>query len=196
MKMRYVLLAQGFLATAVVMFSLRQHPADDLQNILPRFLGPYKKPTIEQTARAVASSCAGLNEVRRKDLTAAVQQASEEFQIEPPILLAMILKESSCRLKAKSRRGAAGLMQLMPSTAKQLGVGDPFLLKDNVFGGAKYLASLLKQFDGDLHLALAAYNAGPGNVKKFGRIPPYPETRNYVRGVLQHYQELTGEQTT
>lgn len=111
--------------------------------------------------------------------------------LEPHLLLAVISAESGFRAKAVSPKGAQGLMQLMPATARRLGVADPFDPEQNVRGGARYLTELLKLFNDDLRLALAAYNAGENAVIRYGRaIPPYPETQQYVARVMQKYQAL------
>jgi len=111
--------------------------------------------------------------------------------VEPQLLLAVISAESGFRARAVSPKGAQGLMQLMPATARRLGVADPFDPEQNVRGGARYLTELLGLFDNDLRLALAAYNAGENAVLRHGRaIPPYPETREYVTRVMARYQAL------
>jgi soluble lytic murein transglycosylase-like protein len=111
--------------------------------------------------------------------------------LEPQLLVAVISTESGFRAKAVSAKGAQGLMQLMPATARRLGVTDPFDPEQNVRGGARYLTELLRLFNGDLPLALAAYNAGENAVLKHGRaIPPYPETRQYVARVMEKYNAL------
>jgi soluble lytic murein transglycosylase-like protein len=105
----------------------------------------------------------------------------------PPELVRSVARiESGFQQKAVSSRGAIGLMQLMPATAAGLGV-DPNRVAENAHGGAMYLRSLLLRYHGDSALALAAYNAGPGAVKRFGGVPPYEETRRYVTGVLKEY---------
>ncbi len=113
-------------------------------------------------------------------------------ELDPDLLRAVIFLESRFEEDTLSPRGAVGLMQLMPRTAQELGVIDPLNPIQNIAGGAKYLAYLMKRFDGDTNLALAAYNAGPGAVKKYGGIPPYRETQAYVRKVLQAYKKFRG----
>lgn len=118
-----------------------------------------------------------------------VLESARRFRIDPALLRAVIRAESGYDHKAVSRRGAAGLMQLMPATARRLGVADVFNPAQNVQGGARYLVELMTRFDNDLHLALAAYNAGEGAVLKYGRrIPPYPETTDYVARVVGYYR--------
>lgn len=117
------------------------------------------------------------------------------FQLEPSLLMAVIKVESNFDPYVVSRKGAQGLMQLMPETAHEVGVRNPFDPSESIFGGAMYLRKMLDTFD-HLDLALAAYNAGPGAVRRFGGIPPYEETLNYVKRVryyMNHYQ-LNGNQ--
>ncbi len=112
-----------------------------------------------------------------------IQQAALNNGVDTALIRAIIHAESAYQVDAVSPKGAQGLMQLMPSTAKMLQVSDPFNAAKNINGGARYLAELLLQFDGDVTLAAAAYNAGPGAVTKYGGVPPYEETREYVRRV-------------
>ena len=120
-----------------------------------------------------------------RDLDEVFARASKTYGVPENLLKAVAKAESGFQADAVSRCGAQGIMQLMPSTAKSLGVSDPFDAEQNVMGGAKYLGSLLNRY-GDAKLALAAYNAGSGNVKKYGGIPPFAETRNYVEKVLSY----------
>ncbi len=120
------------------------------------------------------------------DLIAPV---AKRHGLDPRLVAAVIMVESSGDPKAESRKGARGLMQLMPETAKTLGVRNSFDPEQNVDGGSRYLRSLLDQHEEDLSLALAAYNAGPTAVAKHGGIPPYPETQKYVKRVLELYGE-------
>ena len=116
-----------------------------------------------------------------------VTNAAVEQQLPPEFVRSVAKVESGFRQNAVSRKGALGLMQLMPSTAAELGV-DATRAPDNAKGGAKYLRDLLIRYSGDSALALAAYNAGPGAVSKFGGVPPYAETRHYVLRVLHEYE--------
>ena len=109
------------------------------------------------------------------------------------LVKAVIKAESNFNHRAVSRKGAKGLMQLMPRTALMLGVNDCFLPEDNIDGGIRYLSYLIGLYNGDLSLALAAYNAGEGAVSQYGSIPPYADTRAYVRQVLQHYERYRKE---
>lgn len=125
------------------------------------------------------------------DVARLVDAVAQSHGLEPALLLAVISAESGFRAKALSPKGAQGLMQLMPATARRLGVRDAFDPEQNVRGGARYLNELLRLFDNDVRLALAAYNAGEDAVMRHGRaIPPYPETRQYVTRVLSRYDTL------
>ncbi|MDI6631045.1 MAG: lytic transglycosylase domain-containing protein [Thermoanaerobacteraceae bacterium] len=117
-------------------------------------------------------------------LEPVLKAAAARFGLRLELLRAVAQAESGFNPRAVSRAGAQGVMQLMPATAQALGVRDPFDPVQNIFGGAAYLRSLLERFGGNEALALAAYNAGPGTVARYGGIPPYPETRAYVRKVL------------
>ena len=112
------------------------------------------------------------------------EAAAEAYQVPVNLLKAVGKAESAFIADIVSPCGAQGIMQLMPATARVLGVKNAFDPAQNIMGGAKYLRQMLDQFDGDVSLALAAYNAGPGAVKKYGGIPPYRETQNYVKKVL------------
>ena len=115
--------------------------------------------------------------------------AAEKYGVDVELLKAMAKAESNFNPNATSKSGAMGIMQLMPATAKGLGVTDAYDPEQNIMGGAKYIASLLEKYDGNVSYALAAYNAGSGNVAKYGGIPPFEETQNYVAKILGYLQE-------
>ena len=114
--------------------------------------------------------------------------AFKTIGLDPKLIRAVIKEESGFQPFALSTSGAMGLMQLMPGTAEGLGVTDAYNIEQNILGGTQYLYYQLKAFDGDLKLALAAYNAGPNAVRKHGGIPPYTQTQNYVKKVLNTYE--------
>ncbi len=113
----------------------------------------------------------------------AIAEAADLYHLDPNLIRAIIRAESAFNPLAVSRAGAQGLMQLMPAVAEELNVLDPFDPRQNIFGGARYLRWLLDHHDGNLDLAVASYNAGPGAVARYNGIPPYRETRNYVKKV-------------
>ena len=127
-----------------------------------------------------------------EQIAALVEQNARTWQVDPALIKAVIANESGFNANATSSAGAQGLMQLMPATAASLGVRDPYDPAQNVAGGTHYLRGLLDRFGGDKRLAIAAYNAGPGAVEKYGGVPPYAETRNYVQNVLASYDKYSG----
>ena len=123
-----------------------------------------------------------------------INQASETYGVDKNIIKSVILAESSAKENAVSTANAKGLMQIIDSTAKYLGINNVFDPKQNIMGGAKYLGELLRKYDGNLKFALAGYNAGPGNVDKYNGIPPFSETQTYVKrviGYLKSFEEPT-----
>jgi len=118
------------------------------------------------------------------NLDKLIERASGINNVDPKLVKAVIIQESGGDPNAVSSKGAKGLMQLMDGTARMLGVSDPFDVRQNIYAGVKYLSSLIKKFDGNIKNALAAYNAGPGAVDKYGGIPPYDETRKYVNSIM------------
>lgn len=120
-----------------------------------------------------------------------ITKYSNKYNLDDSLVKAVIKAESGFNPGAKSPVGALGLMQLMPSTAKAMGVQNPYDPEQNIEGGAKYLKGLLDRFGGDKEKAIAAYNAGPGAVKKYDGVPPYKETQNYVKKVLNYQKNYS-----
>ena len=125
-----------------------------------------------------------------------INAAAQKYGVDPALLKGLIRQESNFDPSAKSPAGAAGLCQLMPGTAAALGCGDPLDPAQAIDAGAKYLSQQLQAFGGDPRKALAAYNAGPGAVQRYGGVPPYAETQNYVRAVMGFADQYRSEQST
>jgi len=117
-----------------------------------------------------------------------ILEAADRYEVDLALIKAIIMVESNYNPNAISRRGARGLMQLMPGTAEALGVGDSFNPEHNINAGVRYFKKLLDQFDGDVKLALAAYNAGSTKVKKYNGIPPFKATHRYIKRVFKYHQ--------
>ena len=131
-------------------------------------------------------------EDQTSQLNSLIRHYADLFRLDAALIKAVIKVESNFQQRTVSRKGAQGLMQLMPETAREVGVTNPFDPAQNLFGGSLYLRKMLDSFDLNLDHALAAYNAGPGTVRRYGGIPPYEETRAYVHRVksyLNHYRQ-------
>ena len=139
------------------------------------------KPEIDQKPTVLSE---------RKVIENCVQKAAAKYSLPPALIKAVIRAESNFQVGAVSPAGARGLMQLMPATAKELGVTDCFDIDQNIDGGAKYLRRMLDRFDGNVKHALAAYNAGPGTVIKYNGRVPYPETQQYIKRVLRFSKQM------
>ncbi len=139
---------------------------------------------------ATSGDCAALTEFQLRPL---LSSASATHGVHTDLLRAVIQQESAFRPCAVSSKGAQGLMQLMPATAAQFGVSDPFNPAESINAGAKLLSQLMKRYSGDLNRVLGAYNAGPANVDAVNGIPVFAETQNYVRSILKNFQPSTDE---
>ena len=124
------------------------------------------------------------------ELEQQIRDAAQRVSLDPKLVTAIIRVESNFKAHAVSAKGAMGLMQVMPKTADASDIHAPYHTVSNLMGACEYLRSLVNRYRGDLKLALAAYNAGPGNVERHGGVPPFAETRRYVKQVLSYYEEL------
>ena len=136
---------------------------------------------------AVSPANATKRVYERAEVRKLIQQVSTEHGLDPKLIDALVRVESGYNPNAVSRKGAMGLMQLMPETAKRLKVDDPFNPADNIRGGVREFSRLVSRYSGNLKLALAAYNAGEGAVARYGGVPPYAETRSYISKILSLY---------
>ena len=148
------------------------------------------------SVNGVGHLIAGLSEdlPSQKVINEFVRTASERYNLDPDLIMAIIQVESNFKSNAVSSAGAAGLMQLMPETAKDLNVTDRFDPRDNIYGGARYMSQLLKQFNQDVILALAAYHAGPGTVLRTGGLPNISATKSYIGKVMENYNRFKDNQ--
>ena len=163
-------------------------------NVTPTSQDLTQFTLIEVRGRGPATaSCRGMNskklEHRAVSYNSTIERMAQEFQIDAKLVKAVVRNESCFDKMALSRAGAQGLMQLMPATAEELGVIDPFDPVQNIRGGTKYLSDLMKKYSNNLALALSAYNAGPGSVAKYDGVPPFPETQRYIERVMKTYRK-------
>jgi soluble lytic murein transglycosylase-like protein len=153
----------------------------------PAFHPPECAAALHQTSpKTDANRDRGSSMDVQSRIEVGIAAAAKRYDLPAELIRAVVRAESGFRVRAVSPAGAQGLMQLMPGTAKEMGVADPFDIDQNIDGGAKYLRAMLDRFDGDLKLALSAYNAGPGTVAKYKGHIPYAETRQYVDRVMRY----------
>lgn len=151
---------------------------------------PPAVPTITKPATSTRPSGSTPNDgvlACSDELNQYFTKAAETYGVDAKLLKCVAYAESRFRPDVTSKSGAMGIMQLMPKSAEYLGVTDAYDAEQNIMGGAKFLASLLEQFDGNIEYALAGYNAGPNRVKEYGGVPPFEETQNYVKQIMQIY---------
>ena len=156
-------------------------------NFTGLFFSPVMAPIVEAAQQQVETIPVDIPLSGDCDLDWIIFRAGEKEGVDPRFIHAVIKQESKYNPKAVSYVGAAGLMQMMPATAKRFGLKNPFDATANVAAGTKYLKWLLKRFDGDVSLALAGYNAGEGSVDKYKGVPPFSETQNYVKKIVSNY---------
>lgn len=157
--------------------------------------GKKSKPQASQNRSSGNKSPSGSrtkDPARYNRYNGLIDEAAQLYQLPESFIRAVMRVESDFNPKVVSRAGAMGLMQLMPKTARSMGVSDPFDARQNILGGSRYLRILANRFKGDLVLTVAAYNAGEAAVEKYDGIPPYKETQRYVRRVLKHYYAYRG----
>ena len=142
---------------------------------------------VRETSAAEHTTAAAQERFANPELARVIHSAAQKYAVDPKLVSAVAEVESGGDQNDVSPAGAVGVMQLMPDTAAGLGI-NPYDMKSNVEGGAKYLREMLDTFDGDVKKAVAAYNAGPNAVKAYGGVPPYAETQNYVTSVLDIYR--------
>jgi soluble lytic murein transglycosylase-like protein len=159
---------------------------------VPAFNAPPATPSFAEMVQAqLAPDGPAIVPSARVD--ALVTSSCTAYGVDPALIKAIVVNESGFDANATSSAGAQGLMQLMPATAASLGVTNPYDPAQNILGGTRYIKGLLDRFDGDVPLAVAAYNAGPGAVEKYGGVPPYAETQNYVQNVLASYAKYRAQ---
>lgn len=156
------------------------------KNAVETFDLPEEEPEVYQTELTRRASSSRNENSSSTSTEEMIKNAAQKFGVEFELAKAVATAESNMNQDVISKAGAVGVMQLMPSTAKSLGV-DPYDEEQNIEGGVKYLRQMLDKFNGNVSHAVAAYNAGPGAVKKYGGVPPYTETQNYVGRVLDFY---------
>ncbi|NLY19559.1 MAG: lytic transglycosylase domain-containing protein [Clostridiaceae bacterium] len=153
---------------------------DTSKKLYPRVSGSYEAEYPFLSQDEISELMPEINE--------AIQKASVKYGVDQNMIRAIIKQESSFQPFALSTSGAMGLMQLMPGTASLLSVTDPYDIEQNIMGGTRFFKAQLDAFDGSYELALAAYNAGPNNVRKYGGIPPFPQAQNFVKNVMEYYK--------
>ena len=168
--------------TAYKSSGTKHSDGSDFDTILEQETIIYAQPESNGTSNRASSQAVN----SPSSLEGYFQQASNTYGVDINLLKAVAKQESGFKANVVSSAGAIGIMQLMPGTAAAMGVNDPYNAQENIMGGAKYLSQMLNKYNGNIALALAAYNAGSGNVDKYGGIPPFSETQNYVKKVLAY----------
>jgi soluble lytic murein transglycosylase-like protein len=164
--------------TAVLAAAMSSAPIARPMMVLLPFTAKEMTPRVDVSAEYFAVPA-------NKAYDSIIQEAADLYDMDPNLIHAVMQAESAFHPYAVSRAGAEGLMQLMPDLSEQMGVNNAFDPRENIMGGTRYLKRLLDYHDGNIELALASYNAGPGNVDRYRGVPPFRETRNYVKTIKQ-----------
>jgi soluble lytic murein transglycosylase-like protein len=172
------------------MIALLPEPEPEVNDQDATDVGPAPEPQVAATAPDVAIPHS------HSPYHGIITQVAGRYEVDPSLIRAIIFAESGFNPRAKSKKGARGLMQLMPSTAKAMGIQDIYDPLENIEGGVKYFRLLLDRFGGDIKLALAAYNAGSRHVRNYAGIPPFKATRHYIKKVLKFQQKFKMERTS
>lgn len=189
-------LADMLYKTLVTQLEATENAKNNIENEIDTDISDL--PRYEKTTKSkISSSSIPLDIIQKPQISndpiltkfgQSIKAASQKYQLNPQLIYSVIMAESGGRPDVVSHKGAKGLMQLTDTTAVEMGVSDSFDPRQNIMGGSKYLRKMLDNFDGNLKLALAAYNAGPGTVSKYNGVPPYPETEKYIEKVLDKLQ--------
>ena len=172
---------------------LKENNSSDKNNVETKKTGGNENKINKDVSRnidEISVSPGPVSLQRLQKLNPYIQEASRKFGVEENLIKSIILTESAANPYAVSKSNAKGVMQLMDSTAVEMGVENVWNPKENIMGGTKYFAKMLRQYNWDIKLALAAYNAGPGNVDKYNGVPPFKETQNYLTRVLGYLNNL------
>ncbi len=194
-----ILISVSFLLVGVVANAdMYQSTTDEGTVLYTNVPASGAKVVVKEKApeRKIAAKAAKNRGVRSGEFHNMAEEKARKHNVDPKLVKAVIKAESNWNPTAVSNKGAVGMMQLMPQTASDLGVGNRFNPEENIEGGVKYLRYLIDKFDGNVTLALAAYNAGPARVEKVGGVPAIPETVDYVRRVMNDYSGGSGWTTS
>jgi hypothetical protein len=187
----HVAIALTAVVAVAAVAAVERHRAPDPVAVLPPPVAAVAGPPTPRAARP-ADAAARPAPTPAPRFERLIERAALRYSVDPFLVEAIVRRESKFDPRARSHRGAAGLMGLMPVTARAFGVSDRFDPAQSIDAGTRYVRQLLIRFDGDVALVLAAYNAGPAEVVRAGGVPPYAETREYVRAVLADYERAAG----
>lgn len=170
----------------------RQFAALSMQSPLPQVEEPKTDSSFQKILDKKVENVKSGKKVENEEINNLIEEYAAKNNLDKDFVKSVVRHESGFNVNATSKCGAMGLMQLMPATAQGLGVTNAYDAEQNIAGGTKYLKGLMDRFDNNKELALAAYNAGPNAVKKYGGVPPYKETQNYVKNIMKTYNDYKG----